>query len=69
MCCVCACLVCGGNLKRQDKAMTPGDNPSALSDKCHGLFYVPTGTEDRQLNVPSQRQLVVYQCSVGRWIE
>ena len=25
--------------------------PLALFDKCHGLFYMLTGTRDRQLNV------------------
>ena len=49
--------------------LTPGDRPLALFDKCRGLFHVLTGTRDGRLNVPSEGQLVVHWCSVGRWIK
>ena len=51
--CVCVEYVVD-SMKRQEEAITPGDNPLALFDKCHGLFYVPTGTQDRRLNVSSE---------------
>ena len=41
-----------------------GGDPPALFDKCHGLFYVPTGTWNWQVNVPSEGQLVVLWCLV-----
>ena len=48
------CHVFDDGPKRQEEAMTPGDNPLAIFDKCHVLFYVPTGTQDPELSVPSE---------------
>ena len=53
------CRVCNGQSKQAGGGRTPGDNSLPLFDKCYGLFYVPTGTRDRHLNVPSEGQLMV----------
>ena len=42
------------NPKGRNETMNTGVNPLALFEKCHGLFYVPTKTRDRELNVPSE---------------
>ena len=67
--CVCVCMYVVDSPKRQGEAMNTGDNPLALFDKCHGLFYMSTGTRDRRLNVPSEGQLMVHWCSVRQWNE
>ena len=67
--CVCVCRVRGGQIREAGGRRPPGDNPLALFDKCHGLyslFYLPAGTQDRWLIVPSEGQLVVHWCSVRR---
>ena len=66
---VCVCMyVCSGQSEEAGGGHEHREtNPLALFDKCHGLFYVPTGTRDRRLNVPSEGQLMmVHWCSV-RW--
>ena len=60
---MCVCRVHGEVGRRRPS--TPGDNPLALFDKCHGLFCMQTGTLDQRLNIPSKEQLVVHWCSVS----
>ena len=43
-----------GQYEDQNETMNTWVNSHALSDKYHWLFYVPTGTRDRRLNVPSE---------------
>ena len=50
--------------KRQEEAMNTERQSPSFFDRRHGLFYVLTGTQDRQLNVPSKGKLVVHWCSV-----
>ena len=47
---MCACMeYVVDTPKRQKEAMNTGRQSPSSFDKCHGLFYLPTGTRDRRL--------------------
>ena len=43
--------------KRQEEAVNTGRQSPNFFDQFYGLFYMPTGTQDRWLDVPFEGQL------------
>ena len=54
--------------RQEEEVMNTGRQSSCSFQQVYGLFYVPTETQDQQLNIPTRGQLVVHWCSVRCWL-